>query len=50
DGKADALLIKALNVIMPIQVPREIELGGFRTKDFDINNFELSDSLTSAKL
>ena len=43
DGKADALLIKALNVIMPIQVPKEIELGGFSTKDFDIHNFELSD-------
>jgi len=43
DGKADSLLIKALNVIMPIQVPKEIELGGFSTKNFDINNFELSD-------
>ena len=43
DGKADALLIKALNVIMPIQVPKEIEVGGFSTKDFGIHNFELSD-------
>ena len=43
DGKADSLLIKVLNVIMPIQVPKEIELGGFSTKNFDINNFELSD-------
>ena len=43
DGKADSLLIKALNVIMPIQIPKEIELGGFSTKNFDINKFELSD-------
>jgi len=43
DGRADSLLIKALNVIMPFQVPKEIELGGFNTKNFDINNFELSD-------
>ena len=43
DGKADTLLIKALNVIMPIQIPKEIEVGGFSTKDFDINNFELPD-------
>ena len=43
DGKADSLLIKAFNVIMPILVPKQIELGGFSTKNFDINNFELSD-------
>jgi hypothetical protein len=43
DEKANALLIKALNLIMPILVPKEIELGGFSTKNFDIKNFELSD-------
>ena len=43
DGKADSLLIKALNVVLPIEVPKEIELGGFNTKDFDIKNFQLSD-------
>ncbi len=43
DGKADALLIKALNLIMPILIPKEIELGGFSTKNFDVKNFELSD-------
>jgi len=42
-GRAYSLLIKALNVIMPFEVPKEIELGGFNTKNFDINNFELSD-------
>jgi len=43
DGKADSLLIKVLNVIMPFEVPKELELGGFNTKNFDITNFELSD-------
>jgi hypothetical protein len=40
DGKADALLIKALNLIMPILVPKEIELGGFSTKSFDVKHFD----------
>jgi len=43
DGKADSLLIKALNIIMPIKVPKEVEIGGFSTKNFNLNNFELSD-------
>jgi len=43
DGKTDSVLIKALNVILPFEIPKEIELGGFRTKDFDLKNFELSD-------
>ena len=43
NGKADALLIKALNLIMPILIPKEIELGGFSTKSFDVKHFELSD-------
>ena len=32
-----------LNVVMPMEVPKEIEIGGFSTKDFDINNFDLPD-------
>lgn len=43
DNVADSILIKALNVIMPIEVPNEIELGGFTTKDFDLNRFDLSE-------
>ena len=43
DGKADSLLIKALNVIMPMEIPKEIEIGGFSTTNFDINTFELPD-------
>jgi len=43
NGSADSILIRAFNVIMPIEVPREIELGGFNTNDFDIKKFDLSD-------
>ncbi|TFG14100.1 MAG: hypothetical protein EU531_09335 [Promethearchaeota archaeon] len=43
DNKPDSILIKALNVIMPIEVPDKIELGGFSTKDFDLNTFDLSE-------
>ncbi len=43
DGKTDSLLIKALNVIMAMEVPDEIELGGFSTKNFDMSTFQLSD-------
>ena len=43
DNDPDSILIKALNVIMPIEVPDEIELGGFSTKDFDLNTFDLSE-------
>jgi hypothetical protein len=43
DGETDSLLIKALNVIMAMEIPEEIELGGFSTKNFDITTFQLSD-------
>ncbi|MFX0060152.1 MAG: hypothetical protein ACFE85_14345 [Candidatus Hodarchaeota archaeon] len=43
DGDADAVLIKALNVIMPVEIPETIEFGGFNSEDFDLKNFELSD-------
>ena len=43
DNEPDSILIKALNVLMPIEVPDEIELGGFSTKDFDLNTFDLSE-------
>jgi hypothetical protein len=43
DGKVDSILIKALNVIMPIEIPEDIELGGFSTKNFNLKNFDLSE-------
>ena len=43
DMKPDSILIKALNILMPIEVPDDIELGGFSTKNFDLNTFNLSE-------
>jgi len=43
DGVVDAIVIKALNVIMPIEIPEKIELGGFDSESFDFNNFDLSE-------
>jgi len=43
DGRTDSIIIRVFNVIMPIEVPREIELGGLNSKDFDIKKFDLSD-------
>jgi hypothetical protein len=43
NGITDSILIRVFNVIMPIEVPREIELGGLNSNDFDIKKFDLSD-------
>ena len=43
DGSADSIIIRAFNIIMPIEIPREIELGGLNSKDFEINKFDLTD-------
>ena len=41
DGNADSLLIKAFNVVMAIEIPPEIELGGFSSKDFNLKRFDI---------
>ena len=43
DGNTDSILIRAINVIMAFEVPAEIELGGFSTKNFNLDDLELSD-------
>ena len=43
DGNADSLLIKAFNVVMAIEIPPEIELGGFSSKDFNLKRFDIKD-------
>jgi len=40
DGEADALQIKALNMIQPFTIPENIDLGQF---EFNINDFDLSE-------
>ncbi|MFX1498276.1 MAG: hypothetical protein ACFFBH_12175 [Promethearchaeota archaeon] len=43
DGTADSIVIKALNVFMPIEIPDKIEIGGFNSENFNVKNFDLSD-------
>lgn len=43
DGKLDSIVIKALNVFMPIEIPEKIEIGGFNSENFDLHNFDLSE-------
>ena len=41
DGKADALIIEAINVIQPFTVPETIDLGEFDMNDFDLSEYAL---------
>ncbi len=43
NGNADSLLIRAFNVVMAIEIPPEIELGGFSSKDFNLKRFDLKE-------
>lgn len=43
DGKVDSIVVKALNVIMPIEIPNKIEIGGFDSENFDFDNFDLTE-------
>ena len=43
DGIMDSIVIKALNVFMPIEIPEKIEIGGFNSENFDLHNFDLSE-------
>jgi hypothetical protein len=42
DGKADSLQIKVINLIIPFVIPKEIEIGDFKLKDFNPNSFDIS--------
>jgi len=42
DGNVDALLIRAVNVVMPFQFPEEIELRDVGMKGFNGHDFDLS--------
>ena len=46
NGLADSILIKAQNLIVPFVVPDKIELGDRNLKNFDLNDFDLSEQLT----
>ncbi|MFX0145343.1 MAG: hypothetical protein ACFE9C_14865 [Candidatus Hodarchaeota archaeon] len=40
--RADSLQIKFLNLIIPFVIPKEIEIGDFKLKEFDLENFDIS--------
>ncbi len=42
DGKTDSLQIKVINVIVPFVIPEEIEIGDFKSRDFDPDGFDIS--------
>jgi hypothetical protein len=42
DGKTDSLQIRILNLIIPFVIPEDIEIGDFNTKNFDPNDFDIS--------
>ena len=43
DGKGDSIQIKVINLLLPFVVPKNIELGDFNLKSFDIHNFDFSE-------
>ena len=43
NGSADSMQIKVVNIIMPFKVPEKIKLGDYNVKDFDMNDFDLSE-------
>ena len=43
DGKGDSIQIKVINLILPFVVPENIELGDFKLKSFDLQNFDFSE-------
>lgn len=45
NGRADSILLKAQNLILPFVVPEKIEFGDHDAKSFDFNDFDLSERL-----
>ena len=43
DGKGDSIQIKVINLLLPFVVPKNIELGDFNLRSFDIHNFDFSE-------
>lgn len=42
DGKIDSLQIKIINIFVPFVIPKEIEIGDFSSKNFNPNEFNIS--------
>ena len=43
DGNVDSIQIKALNLLLPFVVPKNLEIGSFNLKSFDLDNFDFSE-------
>ena len=43
DGKADSVQIKVLNLIIPFEIPNNIEVGDFNLESFDFDSLDLSE-------
>jgi len=43
DGIVDSIQIKAINLLLPFVVPKNLEIGNFNLKSFDLNNFDFSE-------
>ncbi|MHA1273299.1 MAG: hypothetical protein ACTSQP_09325 [Promethearchaeota archaeon] len=39
DGKGDSIKITGYNVVQPITIPKEINLGGIELEDFDLSEY-----------
>ncbi|MHA1252095.1 MAG: hypothetical protein ACTSRP_19065 [Candidatus Helarchaeota archaeon] len=39
DGKADSIKITGYNIIQPVTIPKEINLGGIELEDFDLSEY-----------
>ena len=43
DGNVDSIQIKVINLILPFVVPKNLEIGNFNLKSFDLDNFDFSE-------
>ena len=43
DGKADSVQIKVINLIIPFEIPENIEVGDFKLESFDFDSLDLSE-------
>ncbi|MHA2401153.1 MAG: hypothetical protein ACXADU_19990 [Promethearchaeota archaeon] len=43
DGKADSVQIKVINLIIPFEIPENIEVGDFKLESFDFDSLDLAE-------
>lgn len=45
DGEADSIQIKALNVVFPFEIPKEISFGDFELEDLESEDYDISEHI-----